>query len=233
MFLTPNLQWNSHFPRSANEDWNGVDFTIPRWHLHEWPSIYRRGPKDAQIRVPYWNPYDLLGYFLSLLGPAPQAANRNNYFLPLTAVYARWCSRIAGCAPGAYQYPNPGAGAGNWPFMYQCTWHDAGGPDAKKWFFLGASIGGDKWNPRNVGKWKDAVQLHRFNMVLSSAQTRLVKEHDYERKTAPEQRIPDGSDNPYGNCAETYPFVEKMFRYVVNQVNTRTLLLFNNCISQS
>ncbi|KJZ70937.1 hypothetical protein HIM_09688 [Hirsutella minnesotensis 3608] len=212
-FRAPNLQPDSHFPRSLNSEWkDGENKKISKFRLHEWPGIYRRGPKDAEIRVPYWNPYDLLGYFISLLGPAPQAANKSNYFLPLTAVYARWCSRIAGRAPAAYKYPDPGNGAGNWPFMFQCTWHDDGDKKPSKWFFLGASIGGDSWSAQQTGTWKENVQLRRFDMMFACLQIKLFRQGDFENRRAPEQLIADGSAVPFGNCAESYPFTEKIFR---------------------
>ncbi|PHH93135.1 hypothetical protein CDD83_515 [Cordyceps sp. RAO-2017] len=224
-----NPEPKSHFPRSVNGDWSdSVDKkTVSRFKLHEWPGIYRRGPKDAELRVPYWNPYDLLGLFLSLLGPAPVEATKSNYFLPLTAVYARWCARIAGKAPPAYKYPDgeKGTGAGNWPFMFQCTWHDDRSKKPLKWFFLGASISGDEFKEDNVGAWKRTVQLHRFNMMYACFQVKMLRTGDFENQRAPEQRIAGGSQVPFGNCAETYPFVEKMFRDKVKNTELYGLAL--------
>jgi hypothetical protein len=37
----------------------------------------------------YWSPYDLLGLFLSFMGPAPDRATKRNFYLPITAVYGR------------------------------------------------------------------------------------------------------------------------------------------------
>ncbi|KAK5996412.1 hypothetical protein PT974_01746 [Cladobotryum mycophilum] len=209
----PNLQPRSHFPRSANEEWgDGTDQTKSKWRLIEWPNKYGRGPKNAEVRIPYFSPYDLLGCFLSLLGPAPQAANKYNYFLPLTAVYGRWCSRIAGKALGAYHYPNPGSGMGTWPFMFQCTWHDDRSTNPQKWFFLGSALSGDPFLPHETGTFKSVVQGRRFHMLYSSLMIRgMVRENDYENQKAPDQVKPNGTGKPFGNCAETYPFAEKMF----------------------
>ena len=37
---------------------------------------------------------DLLGLFLSLIGPAPIRATKRNCYLPLTAIYCRWSKVI-------------------------------------------------------------------------------------------------------------------------------------------
>lgn len=164
----------------------------------------------------YWNPHDLLGYFLNLLGPAPPAATKSNFFLPLTAVYARWCAKIAGRAPPVYGYPaDPHPGAGNWPFMYQCTWRDDPGrrdadDAAKKWFFLGASLGGDAWAAPQVGQFKTTVGRHRFRLLLTCAQTKLVSANAFDLRQAPEQILGGGNQTAFGSCAEGYPFVEMM-----------------------
>jgi hypothetical protein len=77
----------------------------------------------------YWSPFDLLGLFLSFMGPAPDCATKRNFYLPITAVYGWWCYQIAGRDYG---------GVGNIPYMFQCTWRT--GPPA--WFFLGSSLAG-------------------------------------------------------------------------------------------
>lgn len=208
------MQPDSHFARIYNEArWaNGTQTgTESKFELQEWPSIFRRGIKDREASNIYWNPYDLLGGFLSVLGPAPQAANKNNFFLPLASVYARWCSKIAGHAPRVWNGPAQN-GAGNWPFMFQCTWYDDPAVKPKKWFFLGASIGGDEWKEANVGQFKDTVQRHRFDMLLRKSQTKLVLQKHWDKKLAPEQVIGGGNHTPYGSCAEGYPFVEMMSR---------------------
>ncbi|KAK7983524.1 hypothetical protein PG989_010926 [Apiospora arundinis] len=177
---------------------------------------FAAAPGTGGIQVPYWNPHDLLGYFLSLLGPAPRAATKSNFFLPLTAVYARWCAKIAGRAPPAFGYPpDPNPGAGNWPFMYQCTWRDDPSnhdtdEESKKWFFLGASLGGDAWTPQQVGQFKTTVGQHRFQLLLTCAQTKLVNANAFEKRQSPEQLLGGGNQTAFGSCAEGYPFVEMM-----------------------
>ncbi|KAN0085539.1 hypothetical protein V8E54_002006 [Elaphomyces granulatus] len=55
-------------------------------------QVFKLG-RYCHENLPYWSPYDLLGLFLSLMGP-PAAATKRNFFLPLTAMYARWCGQI-------------------------------------------------------------------------------------------------------------------------------------------
>jgi len=62
----------------------------------------------------YWSPYDLLGLFLSFMSPAPDGATKRNFYLPITAIYGRWCRQIIGSCPRN--------GVCDLPFMFQCTW---------------------------------------------------------------------------------------------------------------
>lgn len=50
-------------------------------------STERRGNDDAKEIFQYWGPHDLLRLFLFLLSPAPIGANRNRFYLLLTAAY--------------------------------------------------------------------------------------------------------------------------------------------------
>jgi hypothetical protein len=106
----PNLTPDQHIYRAANPAWippppppqppaTVSKFTVGR-HLHNGHD--------------YWSPYDLLGLFLSLMGPAPNGATKRNFYLPMTAVYGRWCRQIAGNAPRN--------GICDRPYMFQCTW---------------------------------------------------------------------------------------------------------------
>ncbi|KAK8106457.1 hypothetical protein PG999_009816 [Apiospora kogelbergensis] len=172
----PNVLPDSHFLHGIQVPPPGESQRLPPWH------------QGQGVQMLYWNPHDLLGYFLNLLGPAPPAATKSNFFLPLTAVYARWCAKIAGRAPPVYGYPaDPHPGAGNWPFMYQCTWRDDPGrrdadKTAKKWFFLGASLGGGRLG-RPAGR---AVQDDRGPApVPAAAHVRPDQARQRERLRSP------------------------------------------------
>ncbi|PHH75718.1 hypothetical protein CDD82_4313 [Ophiocordyceps australis] len=226
-YKNPRAPPDSHFYRKLNPK-----FTAPRpvgakFDVREW-TLSHRG-QDAKTRsCPWWNPYDLLGHFLSLLGPAPQTANRNTFFLPLTAVYARWCSCIAGHKPDDFAWTDPARnGAGDWPFMYQCTWRSDGHKtNPRKWFFLGASTGGDDWKRDVVGPWKYAVQRQRFNMMMANLRMTLLPPRAFQDRTAPEQN--GGSGATWGNCAETYPFVFSVFPQKPQNSNLYGLALSKN-----
>lgn len=200
--MTPD----EHFRRNPDPAWanrGSSKFTLI-WR----PGFKRQDAKGAVVEVDYWSPYDLLGYFLSLLGPAPSNANRNNYFLPLTAVYARWSSKIAGHLENDVSGTH---GAGDWPFMFNCTWYNETRPKmAGKYFGLGASLAGSQWLVNEVGRaWRGRVGQRRFQLFLKQP-PQLVREGDWAAQNAPEQTDPDGNGTAWGNCAETYPFTEQL-----------------------
>lgn len=200
LYMNPTPQ--EHFYRREDEDWTKDEPKKgSKFRLME-RCFQRQDVHGKTIDVGYWSPYDLLGYFLSQLGPAPAHANRNNYFLPLTAVYARWSSKIAGRYSG---------GAGDWPFMFQCTWYRESGYDEAH-FGLGASLAGSGWDSSRVGEdWRTRVGFSRF-LLLSIDTPAIVnlERSDWDNNTAPEQTRPGGSQTRWANCAETYPFTEQM-----------------------
>ncbi|RYP91660.1 hypothetical protein DL770_002226 [Monosporascus sp. CRB-9-2] len=190
----------SHFLRQLDQNWRrGSDakFTL------SWVQFQYQGALEQAIEVKWWNPYDLLGLFLSILGPAPQGATKNNYFLPLTAVYGRWCARVAGHAIRGWEWTTPGDGAGDWPRMFQVTWKPDQDRDRKQHFFLGSSVAGDEWNSKQVGRWKKRVQRTRFDTLYGSLRMKLF-ENSFEKSPVYEAYK---FGWPFGNCAETYPFI--------------------------
>ncbi|KAI1468604.1 uncharacterized protein F4812DRAFT_470495 [Daldinia caldariorum] len=203
----------SHFPRKLNPAWPKVankDNDPVKFILLHWPIKYK-GALEKPIDVKWWNPYDLLGLFISILGPAPKTAGKNNYFLPLTTVYARWCSCVAGHAPDSRDWDPRGDGVGDWPYMFQATWKPMGD---KIYFFLGSSVAGDDWqevtrkgqDPNlTVGKWRRAVQRSRFDMFYNSLQMKLFQNTEFDSSPVQSNKN-TRSNQPYGNCGETYPF---------------------------
>jgi len=166
-----------------------------RQHLHSGNSDNVRG---------YWSPYDLLGLFLSLMGRAPTDAKKWNFHLPLTAVYGRWCSQIAG--------RKPNGGAGPTPAIFQCTWHKVDGEDNE--FFLGASLGGYEWDKaKEVGNWKIVLQTARFNLIRDTGvlQSDIAPDGGvWSFGRSPIILKNDGlTGTNFGNCAETYPFLDR------------------------
>lgn len=209
----------SHIYRRVNPDFQRdrtSKFLVVGWTIR--PSI----DPSMQGRKPgWWCPYDLLGLFLSLLGPAPDGANKNNFYLPLTAVYARWCSRIAGrpFPNWKWKIPNREQGQGDFPAVFQCTWHTTVNEETKQrsgHYFLGASTAGDKFpkTPEGLpGPWREKVQEARFTMLFNCQNVTMVQQDDFINKTAPNQRPDNPNRNmvPWGNCAETYPFATMFF----------------------
>ncbi|KAK4083827.1 uncharacterized protein Triagg1_1489 [Trichoderma aggressivum f. europaeum] len=163
------------------------------------------GPDAKVVTIGYWCIYDLIGLFLGLLGNAPLAADRNNFFLPLTAVYARWCTRLAGKLDNTESHQGETPGIGAPPAMFQCTWRER--QDGKaKWFLLGASMAGGRFHKTpSEQDWKKTLQMQRFDMLVTHLKPPLVGRDDFG-KTEPDVKS-NGTGNRWGNCAETYPFV--------------------------
>lgn len=201
--LTPD----QHIYRRRNDGWvdggEGSKFDV-RHHF-----VFNIRPGNRIFY--YWSPYDLLGLFLSIIGTAPAGASKNTFFLPLTAVYGRWCGLIAGHrAPRGRGEP---AGVGSWPAMFQCTWRKRRDEDAV--FSLGATLAGYAWEgPDLVGTWKRVLQTSRFNLIWD---WQLLKDDTYEDGFRKVQHwdvdhspaiVYEGLDTKFGNCAETYPFID-------------------------
>ena len=126
------------------------------------------------------------------MGPAPDDATKGNFYLPMTAVYGRWCRRIAG---------SPSGGVGNLPYMFQCTWRTRSGQPTR--FFLGSSLAGFAWKARSTGTWETVLRGARFDLVDGVP----LRQANYDFDNSPMiHRHRDGAR--FGNCAETYPFVD-------------------------
>lgn len=65
--------------------------------------------------IKYWALPDLLGLFMSSLGHAPTGATRRNFYLPLTAVFGQWCSKLIRQERSSR------------PVVFQCTWNEGEG----------------------------------------------------------------------------------------------------------
>lgn len=134
--------------------------------------------------VLYWSSFDLLGRFISLTGPAPRGATRDNFYLPLTLVYINWCRKIAPMAP----------------WVYSCVWAEQ--KDTQSRFHLGGSLAGYRNPEGNGNRWVKILQRARFDVLRDQRiDTAGIK---FELSTL---RGRGGHPIPFGNCAETYPLV--------------------------
>ncbi|KAI3334431.1 hypothetical protein F4824DRAFT_186033 [Ustulina deusta] len=168
-----SIRPDQHIHRALNPIWtictpDKSKFIAARTYFHRfdngWPF------------VAYWTPYDLLGLFLSKLGPAPygQNADKINFYLPLTAVYGRWCMLLAGNRTNNFERRHRReGGVGDPSFFYNCTWNPDDGV-----FFLGAALAGYDWtnpsnpNPQNrvdnrVGTWEADLKQARYSLLIS------------------------------------------------------------------
>lgn len=133
---------------------------------------------------PYWNPLDLLGLFLSRTGPAPPNATTRCFFLPLTALYGRWCREII---------------SGKGPYMYNCTWKTQ--PNGTSDFFLGASMSCYNVDRTLTGRWGTILRQARYRLVAGEFTS--LSGWSFGKAPASEH----GKSTKIGNCAETYPFL--------------------------
>ncbi|RHZ56393.1 hypothetical protein CDV55_103996 [Aspergillus turcosus] len=100
----------------------GTDFLIPPpqnidRELHRgWASALARFRRTnlTYDGVEYWALPDLLGFFMSSLGRAPTMASKRNFYLPLTAVYGRRCTKLSQ------------QGRHTWQRVFQCSWTEDG-----------------------------------------------------------------------------------------------------------
>ncbi|KAL9561698.1 hypothetical protein ACKAV7_014254 [Fusarium commune] len=231
--INQNLQPSQHIYRRPTgvkkteenkETWSPIEVELDNDWSHPHP------PRAGDGNLPYWSHYDLLGLFLSLMGPAEYNSDRFNFFLPLTAVYARWCFTIGGnrnrkkLKSSQVMAFKPRPGYGKPPTIFQCTWIT--GTDSKVDFSLGASMGGqhygsiDKETGENkLGKWSERLQRSRFDLLKEWNAIEGEKwinqkgeEEPFAFETSP--GIDSGlSKTKFGNCGETYPFVQMLGKY--------------------
>ncbi|KAI1747089.1 hypothetical protein F4782DRAFT_522487 [Xylaria castorea] len=237
-FLKPEPK--SHFFRATNWDWfyKGEDsekektlssFNVRVWEPEGNPFL---GVFEQAASASWWHPCDLLGLFLSILGPAPPGASKENYFLPLTAVYGQWCTRLAG--KGA---TTNNVGTGWLPAVFQVTWRQWR-PDGSKLsdridFFLGSSLALDDYKEKETGQWKSKVQRARFDMFYNSLRIKLFKQTDFESKLSPMQYTSNRiGAQTFGNCGETYPFLVSVNRASQHNKELHGLALRQNFINK-
>lgn len=168
----------------------------PRQHIHRainprWSATNRtRVSKFTLLRyqhdgVAFWSVTDLLGLFLSSLGSAPTGATKRNFYLPLTAVYGKWCSILIRTDPS---------------FVVQCTWREAPGERAR--FFLGASMAGHEIDTGETGSWGHVLNRARYNIICSE----LLKLKGWSQRVSPDIQAWGGKrGKQFGTCSETYP----------------------------
>ncbi|KAF9768841.1 hypothetical protein IL306_013801 [Fusarium sp. DS 682] len=224
-----DVEPRQHIFRKMNKEWDANDAIKAVNSKFHTPPDWTHQAVEGSPLLTYWSPFDLLGLFLSKIakGNVQSQAEKKNFYLPLTAMYARWC-----CVIGTNKAPR---GVGD-PGMYsQCTWN----PNTHE-LFLGVTLSGYEWGDEAVvGKWKyghpaaeeftrtdfrkglqwSRYQLLRNNFPDFNTQWSFMwspvingkpENHDRNR---PADSDPVGQK--FGNCAETYPFIE-MLRLVTN-----------------
>jgi hypothetical protein len=158
-----------------------------------WPSSLARFRliKSTYDGVEYWALPDILGLFMSSLGRAPTTASKRNFYLPLTAVYGQWCTKLIR------------EGIRTWPRVFQCTWTEGGE------FHLGASRGGFAPD-RGTGSWLAVLDRARYGIIRSP----ILQLTNWSQAWTPTIRARGRErGRPFGRCAETYP-VRRLLMFV-------------------
>ncbi|KAI1098282.1 hypothetical protein F4804DRAFT_132055 [Jackrogersella minutella] len=161
-----------------------------QWRFNGFPISHAE--TEARKKF-FWSHIDLLGLFFSKLGPAPQGADKYNFFLPLTAVFARWSRHLV-------------KGKLNSPNMYQCTWAEPEPGSGKRTeFSLGASLGG--FQPKSLG---DNLRRTRFAMLSGFRNVTEVTINDWDTGNPLPWAFEHSQERlwKFGNCAETYPLFQ-------------------------
>lgn len=125
----------------------------------------------------------------------------------MTAVYGRWCSQIAGKRRG---------GVGPLPTMFQCTWLESTAKEIR--FYLGSSLGGLIGIPQG-GDWRLVVKHARYQilekeLLAIKAEDWVGDESRWHFNNSPSMETYGRKGIRFGNCGETYPFVQ-IFAYVL------------------
>ena len=136
------------------------------------------------------------------MGPAPDGATERNFYLSMTVVYGRWCRQIAG---------RPSGGVGDLPYMFQCTWCIPSGDSSQPTrFFLGSSLAGYAWTINLTGTWETVLRRARFDLVDGVP----LRQAGYDLDNSPMIQTHGTGSTRFGNCAETYPFLD-LLMYVL------------------
>ncbi|CVL03625.1 uncharacterized protein FMAN_15091 [Fusarium mangiferae] len=223
IYRTPTKEWED---KNASKDKiSEFIFHLNSTWKHITPDAAEIPRLTANNRVSYWNNYDLLGFILSLLKTDLGGAKKDNFFLPLTAVYGRWCAKIRGDrkTPDAPKPPKDPAftamvdeqiGVGLVPTVFQCTWVEDNGV---AYFALGSCIAGHNVNWSNkseVGVWKETLQKAPFDLLCNwnKNHTKRIDDIDWDFKKSPTLNKNKWTGMHFGNCGETYPFLHILWR---------------------
>lgn len=121
---------------------------------------------------------DLVGWIISVSGPAPSNATRDNYYYPLCGLYAYFCRTLLGAKKREAQ-------------MIQLTFFQQG---TTKRVVLAANLD----NPPNDSK--ETIQQARNAQMVSAS---LI----VPNQASEVDQAGDALPQKYGHCAETFSFL--------------------------
>ena len=143
------------------------------------------------VKLSYYSLYDVLGWFMTVLGPAPPEASMENYLVPMASVFCKWSTTLSG---------------GNRPPVMASIVHVPSAPQSLS--LINVDIVDDPIPDVTLGSslpkgqsLKDLCQQSRFQMLKQAGGFNLT-----------EEQAPQASkmSQHFGHCAETYPFIMAM-----------------------
>lgn len=192
------------------------------WKFDGYPAAWAGRKDNLRVQEDYfWSVTDLLGLFFAKLGPAPEGAGPDTFFLPLTAVYARWTTILmekkirqlpeselkkfkpsSKAKPGQSQSsPGPPFISAREPSMFQCTWIEpVEGKGEFAVFSLGASSGGfnTQLATRAFGEHLRKARFDLLNKIQTLDKTKEVRvfQDPHDKTKTVEKVVKWGFGNP-------------------------------------
>ncbi|KAH6632438.1 hypothetical protein F5144DRAFT_603180 [Chaetomium tenue] len=176
---------------------------------------YTLAPLDF-FDISLFSPYDVLGYLLATLGKEPPNANKQSFYLPLTAMYAKWCSTLCGRdeATPASTWKEQEYRPGKRPTVYQCTWVGADHNEDLEPLEEGDEEGDEEWEAPRFALGAafagcDFLEGDEDYDVRNSWRVRIIEKRKELLQgigalPADEKLKQPFSNSPWGHCAETY-----------------------------
>jgi hypothetical protein len=158
----------------------------PSWPPDRNPVIISKFRVESYVHdnLRYRSPFDLLDLFLSCIDEAPFGATRRNFYLPPTAMYARWCSRIGSPCPA----------------MFQCAWRSHTAILNKRTHFFLVPLWADTKQTRSRQGYGDiSCPGHDSAFYIDSEAFRLT---NWGFKVWPVRRERRGHGQTFGVCAD-------------------------------
>ncbi|MCJ1452193.1 hypothetical protein MMC28_002535 [Mycoblastus sanguinarius] len=150
--------------------------------------------------INYFSVYDLLGWFMTVIGPSPQDASKENYLLPMGHLFCRWSKEFADGTNPPTMSSIVHVPSASKSLISVDIWDDLT-PDVA----LGSTLPGRSATIRKDCQERRFEQLQHWNFGVEKF---------------PDQRAPgwQRKSQCFGHCAETFPFIMAMILKTKRQI---------------